>query len=1566
MKYECNVPGNRAQSSYGSFTCPARSPLGGPPARGGKGVSNALKRPRACRIRWVLGNFLFGELEVFVWLLSFKSFDLFCITSIYPPTLPCSSQAGRRLGPPLVWSFSLLARLSRHQCLSPCLRQCLRLHASFRNSCLVPPHASNTSQRLRDSFGRLVPPTDCFGRTSVFVAFRHCCLAPPNASNPSKTLQRLRDCCTASDSLLWPSETAVWHPQTLPTLPKPRSASETAAAPPRVFYDLPKLLFGTPKPFQPFSNPSKTSQRLRDCCRSSDSLLWPSKTPFWHPQTLPTLPTLPKPRSASETARSLLWPFEIAVWHPQTLPTLPTLPKPRSASETAAAPPTVFYDLPKLLFGTPKPFQPFQNLAAPQRLLQGLQECLTAAAPPEVFYDLSKLEAFMTFQNCCLAPPNASNPSKTLQRLRDCCSASDSLLWPSETAVWHPQTLPTLPTLPKPRSASATAAGPPRVFYPRIFYDLPKLLFGTPQRFQPFQPFQNLAAPQRLAQRLRESFIYDLPKLLFGTQTLPTLPKPRSASATAAGPPRVFCDLPKLLSGTPQRFQPFQPFQNLAAPQRTAAAPPTVFYDLPKLLFGTPKPFQPFQNLAAPQRLLQGLQIFFTFRNCCLAPPNPSNPSKTSQRLRICCSASDSLLWPSKTAVWHPQTLPTLPKPRSASETAAGPPRVFDCCSASRNLLWPFETRAWYLHMLQLRCSASDNILWPSKTAVWHPQTLPTLPTLPKPRSASETAAGPPRVFDCCSASRSLLWPFETRAWYLHMLPKPRSASETPSEGWSRQLTALAALLFLWPSDTAVWHPPTLPTLPTLIPKPCSASETTAAPPTVFYDLPKLLFGTPKPFQPFQPFQNLAAPQRLLQRLRQSFMTFQNCCWAPPNPSNPSNTSQRLRDCCRASKNVWLLQRLQKSFMTFRNSKVLWPSKTVVWHPPTLPTLPTLPKPCSASETAAAPPTVFYDLPKLLFGTPKPFQPLPTLPKPRSASATAAKSLLWPSETAVWHPPTLPTLPTLPKPRSASEDCCSASDSLSWPSETAVWHPQTLPTLPTLPKPRSASETAAGPPSLLWPFETAVWHPQTLPTLPKPRSASETAAGPPRLFDCCSASRSLLWPFQTPNSYDLPKLLFGTPQRFQPFQNLAAPQRLLQRLRQSFMTFRNCCLAPPNPSNPSNPSKTSPRLRDCCQESFVTFRNCCLAPPNASNPSNPSKTSQRLRDWCSASESLLFMTFRNCCLAPPKPSNPSNPSKTSQRLRDCCRASKNLLWPSETAVWHPPTLSTLPTLPKPRSASEDCCSASDSLLWPSETAVWHPQTFPTLPTLPKPRSASATAAGPPRVFYDFPKLLFGTPQRLQPFQPFQNLAAPQRLVQRLRESFVYDLPKLLFGTPKLFQPFQPFQNLAAPQRTAAAPPRVFYDLPKLLFGTPKPFQPFQNLAAPQRTAAAPPTVFYDLPKLLFGTPKPFQPFQPFQNLAAPQRLLQGLQIFYDLPTGVWQAKTCNMFHNECGILPRENWLSSYRNHKKGVGGTRALAHSIWFDSCHGKKSRLETTHLHSHAEKHPPPCKTTRSKKGRS
>ena len=121
-----------------------------------------------------------------------------------------------------------------------------------------------------------------------------------------------------------------------------------------------------------------------------------------------------------------------------------------------------FYDLPKLLFGTPKRFQ---NLAAaPQSLLREASHADSGHLP----WRLGRTAVFMTFRNCCLAPPNASKTS--LQRLRpcfgrtltptqaisrgaltfrNCCLAPPNA---SETAVWHPQTLP------KPRCSASEPA----------------------------------------------------------------------------------------------------------------------------------------------------------------------------------------------------------------------------------------------------------------------------------------------------------------------------------------------------------------------------------------------------------------------------------------------------------------------------------------------------------------------------------------------------------------------------------------------------------------------------------------------------------------------------------------------------------------------------------------------------------------------------------------------------------------------------------------------------------------------------------------------------------------------------------------------------------------------------------------------------------------------------------------------------------------------------------------------------------------------------------------------------
>ena len=167
----------------------------------------------------------------------------------------------------------------------------------------------------------------------------------------------------------------------------------------------------------------------------------------------------------------------------------------------------------------------------------------------------------MTFRNYCLAPPNASNPSKpSPQRLLLRLRQSFMIF---ETAVWHPQTLPTLP---KPRSAS----GPETA---RLF---PKLVLGTSKRFQ------NLAAPQRLLRKAGHAN-----SLLW--------------------PHFCFCGLPKLLFGTPKRFQPFQPFQNLAAPQRLLQRLRESFMTFRNCCLA-PQPFQPFQNLAAPQRRCSALK----------------------------------------------------------------------------------------------------------------------------------------------------------------------------------------------------------------------------------------------------------------------------------------------------------------------------------------------------------------------------------------------------------------------------------------------------------------------------------------------------------------------------------------------------------------------------------------------------------------------------------------------------------------------------------------------------------------------------------------------------------------------------------------------------------------------------------------------------------------------------------------------------------------------------------------------------------------------------------------------
>ena len=150
-------------------------------------------------------------------------------------------------------------------------------------------------------------------------------------------------------------------------------------------------------------------------------------------------------------------------------------------------------------------------------------------------------------------------------------------------------------------------------------------------------------------------------------------------------------------------------------------------------------------------------------------------------------------------------------------------------------------------------------------------------------------------------------------------------------------------------------------------------------------------------------------------------------------------------------------------------------------------------------------------------------------------------------------------------------------------------------------------------------------------------------------------------------------------------------------------------------------------------------------------------------------------------------------------------------------------------------------SADPALLKPSRAAAgttFGVELFLACTSLSPPVSFALPPAVPETARL-FPKLVLGTSKR------FQNLAAPQRLLRKaghanslLWPHFCFcGLPKLLFGTPKRFQPFQPFQTLAAPQRLLLRLRESFMTFRNCCLA-PQPFQPFQNLAAPQRRCSA--------------------------------------------------------------------------------------------------------------------------------
>ena len=171
---------------------------------------------------------------------------------------------------------------------------------------------------------------------------------------------------------------------------------------------------------------------------------------------------------------------------PQSLSNASEIASARCQKAPCALATLFFYNPPKLLLGTLKPCL----LAAWNRssASQCLQQSLRASAMPQRLVPEGTICLvpwphcfFMTLRNWLLAASNAPKVSQRLPQL---------LLWPSETASWH------LETLLRPRSAS-------RTFGHTVF------LWPSETDFWQLQ----MLLRSRSASR---NFFYDPPKLLLG------------------------------------------------------------------------------------------------------------------------------------------------------------------------------------------------------------------------------------------------------------------------------------------------------------------------------------------------------------------------------------------------------------------------------------------------------------------------------------------------------------------------------------------------------------------------------------------------------------------------------------------------------------------------------------------------------------------------------------------------------------------------------------------------------------------------------------------------------------------------------------------------------------------------------------------------------------------------------------------------------------------------------------------------------------------------------------------
>ena len=342
--------------------------------------------------------------------------------------------AGRRLGPPWVWSFdlapvavpSLQFQASASSVQFPCtaVSGCAS-HSSGACYCLQPflavprrpPSSSRASETASEGLSRHL--TSCLGRTLSLwpseTAFWHP-LTPRSASSSASetTLEGLSRHLTSCTLFLWPSDTAFWAPSCLrDCFGRPLTPSHLLHS---VFMTVRNCFLA--QPLLQYQACSSKPPHLP--CVSLRCRLWVCK-PFLGCVLLPTAVSC-----SSETS---------SIHEPLTTPLSPTLTL-RSACSLKGS-----------LAAPPWPQTLLRRLLTPSHLVPW---------PHSVC---------MAVRNCLLAPSKAPNPS---QRLEQCLTDCFGSLAPSAP-----------PAMPQTLLRKASHAISPRALAALCLYGSPKLPFGT-------------------------------------------------------------------------------------------------------------------------------------------------------------------------------------------------------------------------------------------------------------------------------------------------------------------------------------------------------------------------------------------------------------------------------------------------------------------------------------------------------------------------------------------------------------------------------------------------------------------------------------------------------------------------------------------------------------------------------------------------------------------------------------------------------------------------------------------------------------------------------------------------------------------------------------------------------------------------------------------------------------------------------------------------------------------------------------------------------------------------------